>query len=171
MYKVELETNEAQAAFARIASHLSDLRPLMTELGEVMIARTKDNFVRGESPDGQKWASKAPSTLAAYTARKDPIDLRPLFGPSRQLSSQIFYEATPNELRWGSNLIYAAVMQFGANRGEFGTKTGVDKNGRDFSMPVPWGDIPARPYLGIGADDSRVLIEAIEEYLADAIGD
>lgn len=171
MIKAEIEANEVKAALARLAGAVSDMKPLMQELGEIMIDRTKGNFKEGQSPDGQKWADKTPTTIAAYMARKDPVDSRPLFGPSKQLSTQIFYEVDPAEVRWGSNLIYSAVMQFGAKKGAFGTKTGTNKKGREFSMPMPWGDIPARPYLGVGAEDSRLLIEAIEEYLADAVGD
>lgn len=171
MIKADVQANEVKAALARVAGAVSDMRPLMQELGEIMIERTKGNFKAGQSPDGQTWAAKTPATLEAYRARKDPVDPRPLFGPSKQLSTQIFYEAEPGEVRWGSNLIYAAVMQFGAAKGSFGTKSGTDKRGRKFSAALPWGDIPARPYLGVGTEDSRILIEAIEEYLSEALGD
>ena len=61
-------------------------------------------------------------------------------------------------------MIYAAVMQLGAAQGEFGARIGKDKNG-------PWGDIPARPFLGVGPTDRENILETITEYLATAAGD
>lgn len=56
---------------------------------------------------------------------------------------------------------YAATQQFGAKKGEFrSTKNGA---------PVPWGDIPARPFLGISADDEDKIIEIIQSHLAAAL--
>jgi phage gpG-like protein len=57
----------------------------------------------------------------------------------------------------GSSLEYAAVQQLGARRGQFGrTRRGA---------PIPWGDIPARPYLGISQADSSAILDIISQYL------
>jgi phage gpG-like protein len=55
-------------------------------------------------------------------------------------------------------------MQFGAAQGEFGARIGKDKNGRDFFTTIPWGDIPARPFLGVGPDDENAIIQDIEDW-------
>ena len=58
----------------------------------------------------------------------------------------------------GSSLEYAAVQQFGARRGEFGrTRRGA---------PIPWGDIPARPFLGVSRVDRVEILDILAGYLA-----
>ncbi|WP_370584767.1 hypothetical protein [Paracoccus sp. IB05] len=34
---------------------------------------------------------------------------------------------------------------------------------------MPWGDIPARPFLGISAEDETNLVELVEEYLTGLV--
>ncbi len=56
----------------------------------------------------------------------------------------------------GSPSIYAGTHQFGAAKGAFGSTSK--------GAPIPWGDIPARPFLGLSdADeaDIRDLIDAL----------
>lgn len=38
-------------------------------------------------------------------------------------------------------------------------------------MPIPWGSIPPRRFLGVGKEDETALIEIVEEYLEGAVGD
>ncbi len=56
---------------------------------------------------------------------------------------------------------------FGAEAGAFGARIGKNKLGRSFFMPIPWGNIPARPYLGVGTADSVAIVEEIEDWLAE----
>lgn len=76
---------------------------------------------------------------------------RPLIGETRGLMSTINYRAENDSVVIGSPMIYAAVQQFGAKRREFGR--------------APWGDIPARPFLGISVDDRSSILDLISEYL------
>ena len=57
----------------------------------------------------------------------------------------------------GTNKVYAATHQFGAERGEFG----ADRRGR----PIPWGDIPARPFLGVGDEQRGIILEALNDHV------
>lgn len=57
----------------------------------------------------------------------------------------------------GSNLIYAAVQQFGAGKGQFGNMA----NG----SPIPWGNIPARPFLGISPEDETNILALIADFI------
>ncbi len=61
----------------------------------------------------------------------------------------------------GTNLVYAATHQFGAEQGEFGTTA---RGG-----PIPWGDIPARPSLGRSVDLDAEIADAISRHFADAL--
>ena len=54
-------------------------------------------------------------------------------------------------------MAYAAVHQYGAAKHSFtGGKT-------------PWGDIPARPFLGLSTDDQGFIVLAAQRYLDQAI--
>lgn len=158
MFTVELKADTLNAGLAELDAHLSDWTPVMEQIGEYLVKSTKERFAKGESPEGAKWAPKSAATLARYGARKsNRVDRRPLFGPSGALSSQIFHEAGPMQVAVGSNLIYAAVQQFGAGKGAFGNMA----NG----SPIPWGNIPARPFLGLSPEDETNILALVVDYL------
>ncbi|RUS64879.1 phage virion morphogenesis protein [Pseudorhodobacter sp. E13] len=143
MFTIEIKDDEISAALDRLLLDLGDMTAVMQEIGELLMASTKDRFTKGEAPDGSKWAAKSPNTKGR--------DRRPLFGPSGMLSSQIFYEAGSNQVEVGSSRVYAAMMQFGGTKAAF---------------PHLWGDIPARPFLGISEDDRAGILATVEEWLA-----
>ncbi|WP_102226913.1 phage virion morphogenesis protein [Acidimangrovimonas sediminis] len=159
---VELNDADLIKALERAARAVTDMTPLMQEIGEMLVESTKARFPEGVSPEGTPWAPKSQSTIDTYRRREAKgknasLDFRPLFGPSRMLSSQIHYEAGPNQVEWGSNRIYAAVMQLGAAKGAFGS----DAKGH----PMPWGDIPAREFLGLSDTDRTNIGAAVNEWL------
>lgn len=168
MIEYELNTGEAEAVFERLARKLSNLEPVMQDLGELFVESTKERFKEGKAPDGTPWAPKSQATLDHYARGEDPVDFRPLFGPSGRLSKEIHSQADAQGVSWGSSLIYAAVMQFGATAGQFGAHIGKDSLGRDHFHSTPWGDIPARPFIGLSNDDQTNMIATIEEWLEDA---
>lgn len=166
MIRIEVTTDEIGAALERLAASYADMSDLMDLLGDHMVQRTKANIDEGKSPDGTVFAPRSQTTLDAY-ARAKPTPKVPVGGPLKltgDMRDGISFEAGTDFVDWGSGAIQAAVMQFGAEQGQFGARIGKDKNGRDFFMTIPWGDIPARPFLGIGSEDEPVILEMIEEY-------
>ena len=168
--KLELNTAEMDAAFAQLAIRLTDFTPVMQSIGELMVASTKQNFADGTSPDGVAWVAKSQATIDAYRSQGKTVNLRPLIGPSKALSTTIFAQHDATSVSWGSNQPYAAVMQFGAEAGEFGATIGRDKNGREFFVSTPWGNISARPFIGTGQEDITAIIETVEDWLEEADG-
>lgn len=162
MYTIEFNAAAADAALARLAGALDDPTPLMQDLGELLTRSTKQRFAEGVSPDGVRWAPKSQTTLERYGSRRsNRVDIRPLFGPSGALNSTIHHEAARDQVWIGSALVYAAVQQFGAAKGAFGAMS----NG----SPIPWGNIPARPFLGVSAEDEGNIVLTVEDYLTGAI--
>ena len=171
MFTVALNDEVVTAQLTRAYAGLEDTSDLMRDIGEILVDSTKARFAKGAAPDGTKWAPKSQTTLNRYGARKsNRVDIRPLFGPTGLLSSQIFSDPSKDQVEIGSNRIYAAPMQFGAAKGSFGAYSGTDKNGRAFSGSSPWGNIPARPFLGISPEDSVNIVDQIAEYLSGAFG-
>ena len=162
MITIEINIAAAEADLKRLEAALEDSTPVMHDLGELMTRSTKERFVAGTSPDGVKWAPKSQATLDSYGQRKsNRVDTRPLFGPSGALNSTIFPEVGKGEVLIGSPMIYAAVQQFGAAKGAFGqTSRGAS---------IPWGNIPARPFLGVSPEDEISIIETVEDYLTGII--
>lgn len=160
MWRSELKEDQITKALGRISVALSDTSSLMHDIGDLMAESTKDNFRQGQAPDGTPWAPKSPATLDAYERRGDGRPARPLIGPTTTLSTTINYEVGTDSVAWGSNVIQAAVMHLGAPKGSLGT---TSQGGS-----IPWGNIPARPYLGIGDQDRTDILEIIEDYLETA---
>lgn len=166
MITVELEDADVERILARLSASLSDMSEVMNEIGEQLEFETVKRFEDGVAPDGTPWAPKSPTTIAAYERRGQTVDVRPLFGPNvdgQPLRTSFFRDYGPDFVELGTNKIYSAVMQFGAAKGAFGT----DARGGS----IPWGNIPARPFLGI-SDQDRINIAAIvEEWLQDIVED
>ncbi len=166
-----IENDEITAGLQRLSGALENMLPVMQELGEYFVDSTTQRFPTGRAPDGSIWAAKSPVTIAAQGGRRtNRLDTRPLFGPSGSLSSTINYEAFPDRVEWGSPMEYAAVQQFGAAAGSLGFYSGVDKRGRSYSGVSPWGDIPARPFLGVSAEDQVNVLDIFADYLTEAAG-
>jgi phage virion morphogenesis protein len=152
-----IQSDEITPALERTAAALENPLPLMQDLGEYFVDSTTKRFPTGTAPDGSVWAPKSPVTIAAQGGRRtNRLDTRPLFGPSGVLSSTINYEAFSDRVEWGSPMVYAAMQQLG------GTKS---------AFPNLWGDIPARPFLGLSAEDEPNVLDIIGEYVSQAVGE
>lgn len=135
-------------------------------LTEVAIPR---NFANETAPDGTPWASLRPLTVKLREAKgQTPIQI---LRASGTMAAGINYAASDDHVRVGSPAIQAAVMQFGAAQGSFGAVMGRTKpsekrpKAQDYFAHLPWGDIPARPFLGLSPDDQTEIIRIAEDWL------
>lgn len=176
---ITLDDKEVRAALTRLAQQLADPTPAMKEIGELLLASTKDRFKTSTAPDGTPWAANSALTLARYLSKtkgnyKKDGDLSskgkkrlaakpPLIGQSKSLSTQFAVQASRDQVTLSTNVEYAAVQQFGAKQGAFGR----DKR----NHPLPWGDIPARPFLGFSEADKAGILAILSEYLDNAAKD
>lgn len=147
MITIEFRDGEILAGIDRLQDQLGDMTTFMSDLGELLVASTKARFAAGTDPDGTAWTPNSAATLARKT------DSRPLFGTSGSLNSQIFSAAGADYVQIGSDRVYAAMMQFG------GTKE---------QWPHLWGDIPARPYLGLSDEDKENILAETRDWLSGA---
>lgn len=153
MITIELKDDVAQAAFRRLADALADMTPAMKEIGEMLVSSTQDRMTKGVTPEGTPFAPRSQTTLDLYAAKTPPMV--PRGGPlnlTGTLIGGIFHSAGADEVLVASNAIQAAVMQFGAGRGSLGGG-------------APWGDIPARPFLGLSETDRDGIVETVAEWL------
>lgn len=166
-FTLELDDQEVSARLADLMTRLSDPRPFLERVGNYLVGQAGENFKGQHDPDGTPWAALRPVTIKAREKAKQlPLAI---LRRSGHLAGSINYElAGDDSVRIGSPVPYAAVHQFGAAQGQFGAWMGKDRLGRDHFHHLPWGDIPARPFLGIGPDDEAEFILFAEIWLGDA---
>ncbi|WP_033426805.1 phage virion morphogenesis protein [Psychrobacter lutiphocae] len=168
MISVQLEgVEQVEKQLLRVQQRVGDMRPLMADIGEHLVNSTHDNFESSTAPDGSKWEANSPVTFARMLGKSDTgksgrinkrgvnkvANKRPLI-MSHTLMQSIHYQETSTNVTVGTNMVYGAMMHYGGSKAKF---------------PHLWGDIPARPYLGIGRDDGSVIKDMIGDYLLDAL--
>ncbi|MDR2155910.1 MAG: phage virion morphogenesis protein [Burkholderiaceae bacterium] len=165
-----------------IIGGLDNLRPALHFIGARMAENTKRRFESTIGPDGVRWPANSPVTLEQYlgrlsrTRRKDGeltakgqkhlANKKPLTGETGALKGNINFQViSADTVRIGSPTEYAAVQQFGAKKGELGTGTYKTRKG---TFPIPWGDIPARPFLGVADEDLADIVEVLRGHFKQA---
>lgn len=162
---------DVRSALQGLMDSMGNVDPALREIGEVLVDSTKQRFKTTTAPDGTQWDRNTETTLLNYAnrfktsrtktgrlskkGRERIANKPPGTGESKQLQKQIFYHVRSGELEVGSPLIYASTYQFGARKGEFG-------------MGAPWGDIPAREFLGLSNDDQETILVIVERHLGFA---
>lgn len=167
MITIRLDEGEVTARLADASRRLTDMSDLMADIADGLSLSTRKRFASGTDPEGNAWVPRSQATLDRYASMKPPR--RP--GPhpltvSTGLMRSIHPFSGPDHAGVGSSQIYAAAMQFGAAQGQFGAAIGKDKRGRDYFHPIPWGNIPARPFLGLSAQDRTEVIATTAEHLS-----
>jgi phage virion morphogenesis protein len=152
--EVNIDNAHLLKALEGLSNAIARPRPALLAIGEDLVKSTKKRFNDSLSPDGKAWTLNSPLTLKNKRGSKPLID-------TGTLRDQIGYTEDANGLTIFSTMEYAATQQFGAKQGAFGrTKR---------NAPIPWGDIPARPFLGISIEDEQVIVETISDYLVDVL--
>lgn len=175
MIKVEIDDKQVLAALNRLLETGADMTPAMQDIGEYLVTSTRQRFQDGVAPDGTPWAPNSQTTYLLYldkfgssfgkktgrltkTGANRAAGKKPGLGETKQLSTKIHARATAHSVEVGSALEYAGTFHFGAKKHSFtGGKT-------------PWGDIPARPFLGLSEDDKAMVLDILQEHLEGALG-
>ena len=157
MLIVKVNDDAAQSVLNSLVRRMNDMTPAMRDIGEALAAGTRQRFFVGSDWDGATWAPNAPATLARKKSG------RVLVGETKALFATIHYRASANAVSLGSPMEYAATQHFGALRGAFGRTV---KN-----TPIPWGNIPPRPFLPVNRDGSmpqaaaNLVVSILRDYL------
>jgi phage gpG-like protein len=144
-----------------------DMTPMMEEIAEIGVMSVRRNFEAGGRP---KWAGHSPSTI-----KRRGVGARVLIdrGMAGGLMGSIHGKGFRDHAEISANKEYAATMHFGARKGEFGTvaaripshkRKGRDVRGHTRMMRVPWGHIPARPFMSITDSDKADMMAVVGDY-------
>ncbi len=159
MIEIQYDDRDVLDALQDLSRRMDDMTPVMRDIAGVMAGATERAFENETDPaTGLAW-----HPLMASTVKMRGGDAHPLLKRSGQLAGSIVTAHGADFAQIGSNKDYAGTHQFGAGRGEFGEGRYKTRNG---TFPIPWGDIPARPFLGLGEDDQDEILDIVRSYLA-----
>ena len=175
---VAVDDAQARAMLERMAQ--VDKPGMLANIGERMVESTEKRFADERGPDGEKWQALNPAyrrrkkynadkilTLEGYLSGRKPGQ-----GPHWQPDGE-------NAVAWGVSAKYGAVHQFGgvfsrtstvryhsvAGRTLFAKKsqsTGVTSKVVNFQVKIP-----ARPFLGISAEDDKEIRSIILDWVVE----
>lgn len=153
---VEVRDAEIAEAFQRLQQRLGNLAPVMREISLDLVGVIEDAFANEADPvTGEPWDPLSPLTIR----RREKQGRWP--GKILQQTGRLAASITPShsgtEAAAGTNDVRAGVLQFGAKAGEFGSTV----EGR----PIPFGDIPARPFLGLSEEGRQDILDLLARYL------
>lgn len=167
MITVKVNDRQVLNALNQMISRAKNLRPAFAEIGEDLLETTKRRFNAATSPDGTPWAANSPVTISRYLGTKasnfkkngslskrgqaNSSAKKPLTGETKSLQRTINYQLQGSMgVSIGSPMDYAAMQQFGGTKSKF---------------PHLWGDIPARPFLGVSPADKVNILDILGTYL------
>ena len=156
---INLDASELERVLHNAANHLTHTAPLMEDISRQLVTETKLNFDFGGRP---AWAGLSPVTLARRAHGGGAI-----LQDSGILKKSINASHTDDTATIGTNLVYAPTHQFGAKMGQYGHTA---------KSPIPWGNIPARPFIpidkngDISYDGFLAVREVVNGYLAGSFG-
>ena len=129
-FTVTVDDAQVQAALAKLSRHVSNLTPTMEDIGAKLGDLTEDAFQN----EGPGWPALKPATVKRRGSAHPILQVS-----AGGLAASITHGGDRNSAWVGASKVYAAVHQFGQKKGASGTT----RRG----APIPWGDIPPRPYL------------------------
>lgn len=177
---LEFDAVAALAVVNEAAAALADPAPMLRDIGEFLLIAHDQRFASQASPDGTPWQALSPAYLKRKKKNRDKILVLDGF-----LKNTLRYQVSNNELLFGTNRIYGAMMHFGGSidvaarsqqayfrqdvkTGDVGNQF-VSKRKSNFAQWVTIGtytiQIPARPWLGISDDDNYAIAGIATRYL------
>jgi len=144
---IDVDDQQVLNALRELFQVTNDLSPALAEIGEDLIESTKRRFETSTAPDGSSWALNSVLSTLLYKEGDKPLVNH------GTLSEKIFKNVNADFLEIGSPLEYAAMQQFGGSKDEF---------------PALWGDIPARPFLGLSDQDRADILAVLAGHINGA---
>lgn len=129
-------------ALLRLQDAAGDITPALRDIGEHLLLSHDQRFRDQVDPEGNPWEPLTDKYKARKKRNPNKILIRDVM-----LSATLRYQVESDALRFGTPLIYGATHQLGD----------------------PDRGIPARPFLGLSADDEGVILDLLQDHLLDAL--
>ena len=168
MITISIDNASVLAALEQLRERVANPAPALSEIGERLTESTRARFNTGTAPDGGRWAPNSQATILDYLAGKSgsyqkksgklsskgvgyAMNKKPLVA-SGLLQDSIRWQLSGRDAVTIGTDRFADAWDAGAAVHQFGSKD---------------GKIPARPFLGVSAEDERTILEIVSGYLAD----
>ncbi len=130
----------------QMAGLISPPNDLLAVVGAVVESQTRRRILEEKAaPDGSIWDDWSDKYAATRHSGHSFLE------GDGDLVDSLGWNISDNKVSVGSNLVYAAIQQFG------GDEVGIN--------------IPARAFLGLSADNEKELIDVVEAFIANEIRD
>lgn len=143
---ITVQDDGFREVLTRLIERTYNLQPAFEEIGSALLATTQQRFEAEAGPDGTAWPAHSAAT--AFKRGSNAKKLR----DRGHLYASLTYAASRLKSEVGTNRVYARIHQLGGKAGR----------GRKVT-------IPARPYLGVGDADRRMIGEILTDHLAMAV--
>lgn len=182
---VEINDSQARASLNAMMARMEKPLGFHKRVGEYLYLSTNENFQSETDPDGVPWQKLLPRTIRRRIKRKKAG--LAILRETGVLKGSISTLPEIDQVTIGASAPYAAIHQLGGKikkparkaelffkrnerTGEIGHRFVKKKKSnavQDVTIPAHTVTIPARPYLGIGADDVDVIINIADGWLND----
>ncbi|AUB81445.1 phage virion morphogenesis protein [Candidatus Thiodictyon syntrophicum] len=172
---IRVDDAAVRAALGALIAKVGKPAAALRDIGEYLLLATDQRFRAQRAPDGTPWAPNSDVTLLRALGRGGLSRRRTASGGrtltasgARRLAVKMIlrqkgflqdtlrYDLTAGGtgLQFGTDRKYGAMQQFGGTRSQW---------------PHLWGDIPARPFLGVTGEDSSEILALLRRHLVQAL--
>lgn len=144
---------DVRRGFRRLEGLMGDTTPVMAAIGVGLVGSTHQRFITQTDPDGQAWAA----LNAGYRATKRNTRI---LTESGRLRDSINARPERDMVSVGTNVIYAAIHQFGGTIEPRSATHLWFRIGGDL-IRADSVTLPGRSYLGISADDEVMIGDVV----------
>lgn len=161
VFIIEVDSQTVHQRLAELRQRVTDLTPAMRAIAGALVDGMEEAFQREADPaTATPWQRLSEITIG----QRERLGYWP--GKKLQRRGHLVASLTPrygaDYAEAGTNVRYAITHQLGAQRGEYGIGHYKTRRG---NFPIPWGDIPARPFAGFGTDTEAEVLDIIQRYL------
>ena len=139
---IEIDDKRVRGSIGRLLDALANPRPALDEIGSRLAASTLERFRSERAPDGTPWQQSLRALVQGGQTLQDTGRLR----------DSIQHVVRGDGVDIGSNVVYAAIHQFGG------------KAGKGHAVALP-----PRPYLGIDDRDAAAIERIVTRHIAEAV--
>lgn len=157
MLDLEVNLDSLRAGLGGLETGARDLSPVTRGIAGILADATERAFADEADPaSGAYWLPLSPATIARR-AKRGHWPGKMLQVSQGGLAASIQAESGPDHASIGTDKVYAPTLHYGTFKGAFGrTAKGA---------PIPWGDVPGRPFLGAGPQDEEDIFDLLRRHL------
>lgn len=187
--RLRADASDVLAGLGRIDAATGNRRALLAAVGGALVTSAQRRIERETGPDGTAWPRLSPRTAARRIGRRRR-GYEHMLRVSNRLYQSLTAAADDDFVLVGSNVVYAGIHQEGgtidmperqatiyqhynARTDTFDPtfrKASRSNFARDVTIGAHQIAIPARPFLGVDADDRAEIAALLDRYFRDQRG-